>query len=53
MKKKRKNEETVVYTPPLPVDLGIMRTIVTDPMGSYTGRPAERYEDPVQDADDL
>ena len=25
----------------------------TDPMGSYTGRPTETYEVPVQDADDL
>ena len=27
--------------------------IVTDPMGSYTGRPTEKWEMPVQDADDL
>ena len=25
----------------------------TDPSGSYTGRPVEAYEKPVQDADDL
>ena len=25
----------------------------TDPMGSYTGRPLEDGETPVQDADDL
>ena len=25
----------------------------TDPQGSYTGRPANPYERPVQDADDL
>lgn len=25
----------------------------TDPMGSYTGRPADPLEKPVQDADDL
>ena len=24
-----------------------------DPLGSYTGRPVDPYEDPVQDADDL
>lgn len=24
-----------------------------DPMGSYTGRPLEKWELPVQDADDL
>ncbi len=27
--------------------------IVTDPFGSYTGRPKEEGEKPVQDADDL
>lgn len=27
--------------------------IMTDPFGSYTGRPADRTEKPVQDADDL
>ena len=28
-------------------------SIVTDPNGSYTGRPADPEEKPVQDADDL
>lgn len=27
--------------------------IETDPFGSYTGRPKDVYEKPVQDADDL
>lgn len=27
--------------------------IITDPMGSYTGRPVFDDERPVQDADDL
>ena len=27
--------------------------IVTDPNGSYTGRPADAHEKPIQDADDL
>ncbi len=27
--------------------------IVADPLGSYTGVPADRLEIPVQDADDL
>ena len=27
--------------------------IVTDPFGSYTGRPADPFERPIQDADDL
>ena len=26
---------------------------MTDPLGSYTGQPIEKYEKPVQDADDL
>ena len=26
---------------------------LTDPNGSYTGKPADRMEKPVQDADDL
>ena len=29
------------------------KKIPTDPNGSYTGRPADPYEKPVQDADDL
>ena len=27
--------------------------IVTDPFGSYTGRPVDSQERPIQDADDL
>ena len=27
--------------------------IKTDPLGSYTGRPADKLDKPVQDADDL
>lgn len=27
--------------------------IITDPNGSYTGRPADPEERPIQDADDL
>ena len=27
--------------------------IITDPQGCYTGRPIEKHETPVQDADDL
>lgn len=30
-----------------------LAVIVTDPMGSYTGRPVETNEKPVQDVDDL
>ena len=44
---------------PLPPDLvrrGDIRgqdPIMTDPLGSYTGRTPEPLETPVQDADDL
>ncbi len=29
------------------------KIIQTDPQGSYTGRPEDEMETPVQDADDL
>ncbi len=29
------------------------KKIVVDPNGSYTGRPMDPYEKPIQDADDL
>lgn len=29
------------------------KKILTDPQGSYTGRPIEKEELPVQDVDDL
>ena len=28
-------------------------SIITDPLGSYTGRPEDPNERPIQDADDL
>lgn len=31
----------------------VQQTSKTDPMGSYTGRPEDPHEIPVQDADDL
>lgn len=33
--------------------IGMMPSDGTDPNGSYTGVPENRYEKPVQDADDL
>lgn len=27
--------------------------IITDPFGSYTGKPVDKKDKPVQDADDL
>ena len=37
----------------LAADVPMPDLIVTDPNGSYTGRPADPDEKPVQDADDL
>lgn len=45
-KRKQKKDETVrqiIAEPPS----------FTDPQGSWTGKPAEAWETPVQDADDL
>lgn len=39
--------------PVLPTNMVREEKIVTDPQGSYTGRPKDREEIPVQDADDL
>ena len=45
-------EEVTTYPPSEgPVNnTGLFRF---DPLGSYTGRPMEKWEQPVQDADDL
>ena len=47
MKKKQKNESEIVNS--------IMASghSFTDPQGSWTGKPADEDEAPVQDADDL
>lgn len=36
-----------------PINKNALAEFSLDPQGSYTGVPAERYEIPVQDADDL
>lgn len=41
-----------IRKPPL-IDGKKPSPIITDPQGCYTGRPIEKYETPVQDADDL
>ena len=33
--------------------MNLIDVIAADPMGSYTGRPIQQWEMPVQDADDL
>lgn len=35
------------------VEKGWPGVIITDPQGSYTGRPKDTHEVPVQDVDDL
>ena len=35
------------------MELTIWQSAKTDPQGSYTGTPADPYEGPVRDADDL
>ena len=47
MKKLKHDRKTASEQLPKPAP------IITDPQGCYTGRPIEKYETPVQDADDL
>lgn len=50
-------EDILRKFPPVPmVNDGLMQfpaPIITDPNGSYTGRPLDQDERPIQDADDL
>lgn len=47
---KRKKPETPMEKA---MDLTVWQSAKTDPQGSYTGTPADPYEVPVQDVDDL
>ena len=50
--KEHKKKHKLVY--PVPeIFPGASGLISVDPMGSYTGIPADKGEIPVQDADDL
>jgi len=53
MKKKNSDEFIMPDYPPMGMPLNPLGPVVLDPMGSYTGRPIEKWELPVQDADDL
>ncbi len=53
MPKKKVRQERPRLEPLLPMGEVKPCPIITDPQGSYTGRPIEKYEMPVQDADDL
>ena len=48
--KKQDKKKAIPTIPPEGVCSG---AIQTDPLGSYTGRPEELWEVPVQDVDDL
>lgn len=52
---KRKRTEAFDVSKPLSVNADHQEAPVFhgDPLGSYTGRTADPYEKPVQDADDL
>ena len=45
--------ENLPILPEEDILFGIVRRPLLDPMGSYTGIPADPLEKPVQDADDL
>lgn len=48
-----KKQDKKKAIPPIPPEAGHSGAIQTDPQGSYTGRPEELWEVPVQDVDDL
>ena len=52
MKQQKKAEKTTQHSP-LEGTLNATGLYFVDPMGSYTGRPLDPEEEPVQDADDL
>ena len=49
----RKKQKTLFDIPLTRDKFDMLGAIVTDPQGSYTGRPVDSMETPVQDADDL
>lgn len=48
----KKEKDTQIQLPPLPLWNEGMGALF-DPLGSYTGRPENTDEVPIQDADDL
>ncbi len=51
---KKKDEPLKIPAfPPLAMPINPLGPVITDPLGSYTGRPADIHDIPVQDADDL
>ena len=53
---KKENDCKILIPPVMPESSGIAPIpvpIFSDPNGSYTGRPADPSDRPIQDADDL
>ena len=51
--KKKRQENDLPLIPMTRDKLDTLGMILSDPQGSYTGRPTNLFEMPVQDADDL
>ncbi len=52
MRKEKKDKDPIpVFPIGMPIDPVV--PVIADPMGSYTGRPVDVTDTPVQDADDL
>lgn len=48
-----KKTKRKLLLPPVGIPLDLVDPVVPDPLGSYTGVPADILDEPVQDADDL
>ena len=51
--KREKADREIPYIPFTTEKFDLLGMALTDPMGSYTGRPMYPLEQPVQDVDDL
>ena len=52
----KKNDKETYIIPQLPlmgIPLSMADPVIPDPLGSYTGVPADILDEPIQDADDL
>ena len=53
MKKNNRKIDAKPLLPPVGIPLDLVDPVAPDPLGSYTGVPADILDDPIQDADDL
>lgn len=53
MEEKKKRPQAKNQATELAQSVAHMSSDATDPLGSWTGHPADEWEVPVQDADDL